>query len=627
MAKVTRKRLARGSKLTADHVQGVLGSTATQLNAAAVGVDQYEKQYGTFRVNLHIPYIASDYRTTYTDTEPDPDVVYDVAIPFGIPFTLPPFQDRFETVADAGSVKAPAIDEDTDFYVLDEVSFSFDQRGEPAAIADHFSPSAAGNPSDALRISNGNSPKQGRMAFEDAHRLEVTVSILEKRQHYFHSDSLLPDREVFSAVIPSVAFTGNRVLRFNPFIISDVAKTFSPYKTYIFTIFCPALIDAEGTDSSGDAAALKRTLALVSIQASMKFKHKLVARDNYVASSSETQNIPSYSGNTAHKGLKKTRTAASQAVSITSPSSNAVISADDATSGVSKSLANIDDAFREKLKGGYAPHGELHVAEELTEDACYEVISVPLFQNRRGGGIISDQAETDQHFHATHAQSLISDRRLIPILHPMTIHHVILAWNWSAWTPATVGGLGNNASIINQSATYKADFGVAMLAGPRADDWKYENIANITLLGPNTSGPSTWDGYLIDRIKIHPDTPSPTGKTGITSSENAWDWELHQMRLLATGDAKPGYFTQGWPIFVGETWLAPDTSPTKGSSTREAMSDGAGAFTAGNEQYLEVKGILSDAGGLKSADAATDDSVLVGYQGCMVYIIGKKHLL
>ena len=99
------------------------------------------------------------------------------------------------------------------------------------------------------------------------------------------------------------------------------------------------------------------------------------------------------------------------------------------------------------------------------------------------------------------------------------------------------------------------------------------------------------------------------------------------MRLLATSDARPGYYAQGWPIFVGETWFAPDGSPRKGSSLREDMSDGSGAATTGCEQYIEVRGVLSDANGLKSSDAATDDSVLVGYQGCMVYIIGKKHLL
>ena len=621
---VDRKRLARGTKLAPDHVATPLSTVAASLNAATVGVGSYEKPYSAFRVNLHIPYIASDYRTPHTDTVPDPAVTRDIAIPYGIPFTLPPLQEDLVIDADAGSVKAPSTDEDTLFYILDEVSFSFDQRGEPAAIADHFYDENA-TPSEGSRDDSGTSAYRGLHDYATATDLEITISILEKSQHYFDSGNILPDREVFTATIAADGLAG-RVLRFNPFIVTDLNKTLSPYKTYVFTIYCPALLDPDGVDAAGAAATLHRTLALVSVQASMKFRSKMVDRDKYVTTTSEIQNIPQKTGSTANDGAKQTRTAKSLTVSISAPSANDVIAAD-TSSGVSTNMEAIDAAFREKLKGGYHTFGEPHATEELKEDAGYEVIAVPLWQNGRGGGISVDQVTLEPHYDATDAAARISDRRIIPIFSPISIHHVILAWNWSNWIQVTHGSLGEATSVINQSATFKAEVGVGLLTGIRGDTFAYEDVASTTLLGPNTSGPSTWDQGLIDRIKVHPDTASPTGKTGISASDEAWDWELHQMILKGDAD-RPGYYSQGWPIWAGETVRHCDTSPISGSWYRRQMDvDNAYALTYGQEQFLEVRGIISDANGLDAGGQGTDNGVIVGYQGCWVYIIGKKHLL
>ena len=621
---VDRSRLARGTKLVPGQITTPLSTIGNAMNTSGVAVDTYAAPLSTFRVNLHIPYIASDYRSEYIDTVPEPDVTHEVAIPYGVPFTLPPLQEFFDTDVDSGSVTAPEIDEDTPFYTLEEVSFSFDQRGEPGAIADHFYDENA-TPGEGSRDLNGNSINKGKVEYEKAAGLEVTISILEKSQHVFDSGNILPDREVFTATITADGLTG-RVLRFNPFIVTDLNKTLSPYKTYIFTVFCPALLDPEGEDAAGAAATLRRTLALVSVQASMKISTKMVDRDKYVASTSEIQNIPKYTGNTVHDGAKQTRTSAGIGVAISSPAVNTVIHADQDGTGVNRNMNEIDKVYREKLKGGYRVFGEPHGSEELKEDAGYEVIAVPLWQNGRGGGVSVDQVELEPHYGAAGVGRL-SDRRIIPIFSPITIHHVILAWNWSAWKQAAASGLGNNATVINSSATLKVEAGVAIMTGIGGDQFAYEDVANVTLLGPNTAGPSTWDQNLIDRIKVHPDTPSPTGKTGITAADEAWDWELHQM--IIEGDAdRPGYSNQGWPIWAGETVKHSDPNPIRGSAERRIMdNDDLRALTFGMEQFIEVRGIISDSVGLKSTEAGTDDGIIVGYQGCWVYIIGKKHLL
>ena len=99
--------------------------------------------------------------------------------------------------------------------------------------------------------------------------------------------------------------------------------------------------------------------------------------------------------------------------------------------------------------------------------------------------------------------------------------------------------------------------------------------------------------------------------------------------MIIEGDAdRPGYSNQGWPIWAGETVKHSDPSPIRGSAERRIMdNDDLRALTFGMEQFIEVRGIISDSVGLKSTEAGTDDGIIVGYQGCWVYIIGKKHLL
>ena len=136
MSSITRKKLARGTKLYPEQVAGPLSSAATALSGN-IAPEQMQEPKSTFRVNLHVPYVDSTFWGINSAYE---DVCY------SIPFTLPPFQQ--DTDITAGTVRSipntyqysPAAPR---FY-LDEISFGFDQRDEACVIADRLFDYTAG---------------------------------------------------------------------------------------------------------------------------------------------------------------------------------------------------------------------------------------------------------------------------------------------------------------------------------------------------------------------------------------------------------------------------------------------------------------------------------------------------
>tara|TARA_Y100000593_G_scaffold89395_1_gene173547 strand:- start:1805 stop:2140 length:336 start_codon:yes stop_codon:yes gene_type:complete len=103
------------------------------------------------------------------------------------------------------------------------------------------------------------------------------------------------------------------------------------------------------------------------------------------------------------------------------------------------------------------------------------------------------------------------------------------------------------------------------------------------------------------------------------SQRNAWDWELHQVPIVTDGvTTGAGYFMQGKPFFASRTW-------TLNQQRNNVMSTGSPAapIKEGQEQFLEVRMKISDTAGLNNLATG---SVISGYGGHFVYIIGKKHL-
>tara|TARA_R100000700_G_scaffold41069_3_gene59493 strand:- start:901 stop:2691 length:1791 start_codon:yes stop_codon:yes gene_type:complete len=594
MGKVTRKRLARGTKLTADHIQTPLASIAAELNSGTIEQEQLEANDGTFRVNLHIPYLASDFPFS-EDNVVAGHLMQEFAA-YCIPFTFPPTQEMWSATT-AGYVLA----ENQPHFVLEEISFSFDQRGEPCAIKDQLKDDLT---LEAIDVS-------GNMDFDLVDSYELAIGMVEKPQGYFGESSFAFQKQIFNAPLSFQLFQAD-TRRFNPLVVTGINAAISPFKTYAFTIRAP------GLGHTGSKPANRKSQALVSVQISMKIRATLMERDVY-ASDNALQNWPTKDSHL----VKRSRAAVGQSLSITSPAAGDAILADTGTASkaVSIAMGTVDDEYRHKLGGGIDKNCEAFSLQQLLHDASYEIISVPLMNNRRYGGIISRYVGTGtKEPYCPGVAGPIWDRRVVPIHYPMAIHHVVLAWNWNRFY--AVGSTPKAATNVPSSNTFTVDVGVGMGEGLRSDGHNYQQISSLQIVNPaNPHQPSTgWSGKMFDRCSANAQEHVSGGvnyqsngavrPAASTTGNFNWEWELHSVPLVGSGGS--GYYAQGKPIFVGKSW-----SPTQARTN----INGTFPYTGGRENFLEVRIKISD-----SAGFPVNDDVISGYQGHWVYIIGKKFL-
>jgi hypothetical protein len=598
MSSITRKKLARGTKLYPEQVATPLASAATALSGN-ISPDQLESPKSTFRVNLNVPCVDSSFWSLYRSS-------WGTGGCFSIPFCIPPFQQDFDITA--GTIRAtpntfeysPAAPR---FY-LTELSFGFDQRDEACVIADRlFNFNAAGPTSGAF---------DGQMNFADITRLNLRLAIYEHKMCYWDknedpanaSKSIEENvgEELWGVSVPNVAYAG-KDHRVNPLLVDDLDIELSPHTSYVFAIYAPDLAGPTGNDQPH--------YALSGIQISLKIKTDLVARDT--VASDTVQNMP-----TRHNGAPTNQT-----VSIATPAAGSVITADQA-GGLSQNLAVIDDVFRDKLDGGYTKNAETVPNQNIQLDSGYEVIAVPLFQSKRYQTLTHTNLASEAYFDATAAvgAQFLADRRIVPIESPFVLHHVLLAWNWQKSTaPAQ---LAAQSQMIPETDGFTVDVGVAIATGIESDNYTYQQVAQTTMVAPDwipaANKGGSWFTRCIDRIRAQTlETRLAQPESTSAGNPRWWDWELHQVPLSGTGGA--GYFAQGKPIFIGKGW-----SPTWARTNMAAT--GAPAVTLGAEQFIEVRMRLRDtAQTMQTGPSAGTLTLYSGYQGHWVYLIGKKAIL
>tara|TARA_R100001594_G_scaffold45645_1_gene78526 strand:- start:522 stop:2735 length:2214 start_codon:yes stop_codon:yes gene_type:complete len=574
--------------------------------------------------------------------------------PFYIPFCLPPLQENIEGAASA------LAKEGTPFPVLDEVSFSLDQSDEPSMILGQWYGRDRYKYSPARRWRPN--PYAGKKTYNRTDAYDFTLSIYEKEQ-FFRSTSL-PETDPFSvggeAVsinIPSSAFIA-RTTRFNPIDVGGINRQFDPLKTYCMAIFAPNLHDV----SIGREHCVANN-----IWVSLKFKMALTERDSGSSDrSSDVQNIP------LHYGERQPATP-----TITAPAAATSVIADGTSAGISNNLQLIDQQFSDKLRGGYGEFSQAYPSQNIKDDAAYEVMAVPL-----GAGFATNRMSArDEYllapytqgsaFNAASTPSLGNnpyiDRRIVPIDGDMTIHHIVVALNWSSDkiqtaydpsatddipTPPTPTGGEVNYRCATMPVGVKYSVGVGMVAGPRADTFGYQQIgySEFEFAGP-TASLATLPNGVIDAISMS--LPACSGGAGGALPMPA-EWILlsvpirNQAALAYPAPAEngTGYWgfettpavwlagQQGKPYYVGEgntyTHERADVGTAAGGAAETPLSTHAGE---GCEQFLEVRLAVdpqSDVygGGAPALFAANyqEGDIFLGYGGCWVYIIGKKHL-
>ena len=610
MAKITREKLARGAKLLVSHIFTPLEAAQAQFTntgASGFNADQLEAGYAPFRVNLSVPHLSAYTNPVYSADNKHPM--------HAIPFMLPPLQGDLDFVdyshATAGANtpvgNVPNTSSTTPPVILDEVSVSFDTRCEPAAITSNWYEGDA---------QQGNSGNQGKLSYERINAYNLKLAIVEKKTTWAGTTapSTIPSKIIWSGdIVASIELASPYIRTGNPYVVTDIRRAIDPYKSYTFAIIA---------DELDEAASF---IEIVSLEISMKFLSPLRLRD----SGATVQNIPTRHLGERNKNNTYSVTGAGQhstdarTLMGAKPTPGATIEANTA-SGVQTFMAVLDEFFRSKLRGGYNMHSEVPNLESVRESAAYTVLAVPMFNNTPYGGIsLPTPAGAPVLFpYITGVGGSFIDRRYIPIVAPMTIHHVLFTWSWMPFLVPAGGGATRLVREVPEGAgageALRLEIGVGMGTGARADMFGYEQIARATLNSPPSA---TWAGTAVDLISFEGLTNFPHSG-GV---EYTHDLEIHSMDIEGSGQpGLNGMTAQGHPVFVGRSLAGVGGLLARQRENMQAT--GTDAKTLGAEQWLEVRAKVSD----PSGDWGTNwkaDQMIVGTGGFWVYIIGKTHLV
>jgi len=696
MSKIKRKKAARGTRLAPQQVwSDGLTNIATNLNSANVAgtegmiVPQYEKQNGTFRLNFMIPYIGSEWTRNNG-----------VEKPYVIPFMLPPLQE-FWDVEGKSSDATPSV-------MLTEFSFGFDQRDEGGLITDQFAnnwgqltanlvgatSNLAGDAwgSFTQNLNHGKIYTQDELLIRGADGTNtMAFHVLQKNADYY-GGNLVSNKETMQEIykLPlNIASFISAGYKTNPYSETNLSINIDPYKTYMLGI-TPFVLHS-------DAATLYANLAMVNINVSLKFKHVLVTRDSNIVAAHHPCNMPGQ-GNLKNQDN----------VTLTVPAAGSPIEAETGD-GLQTSTTTLDKTFREKLQGGLNALSDRGTVEHLCQDAGYEVIAIPMWNNQWGNELTVKQVVADVtpayavgqdeptnnlpgaltggpslrlHSTITDMGGDISDRAIIPISFPMTVHHVIVAHN--NFTSA----IDNRSSNLSQYRYYhspipanevitgttnttttivKHNIGVAVGTGCRGTFYGYRQIAHYE--GTLTDG--VVDEIRMDhlctssRANAAGDIVRPDALNGFSSVNAVPEWRLNYLPLVNQGNAvAPGLYDdtvppvkatvgtyqnmQDTPMFIGNSFLVPNqasaaTAPAltayKGSSIR-TDDESSATEQISADQWIEVRWNVGPSvpagadlwtgfnttGESNPANTSGDFSKIIsGYGGSWIYIIGKKH--
>ena len=545
MAALTRLNLSRGLKLAKEYVYDVFDSVRNFLNDHTSTKDNYQQPRGRFWIMLNVP--NADWQAFFSASAPD------AAKPgIGIPFTLPPWQQYFD-ITGHPSPDSPTVR-------LDQLQVSFDQRGEPAAITAKYT---------APSISVGD------LNYVAAKDFSIKVSVYEKTMTYYGGE-YLPEREVVSFTIPDTVLL-DPFYRQNPFLVTDINKDLNPYKSYLVLVQWNKL-----------STATYLHLTLPSLTIGLGCSSDIVAR-TVAGVETDVQNMP----------LNNLGGKNSVNIAISSPAVGDLISSDNAD-GVQTNAETIDTLLREKLEGGYTQDSNRPVKESIGDDACYEVIAVPMWQNPTQANVASAEfGYTLPYAGNTPFVGPCCDQRIISLDYPVLVHHAFAVLNYI--NPRA------GADQEPTSATYYADVGVAIGSGWRGDNITWQQVAYQSWTV------NTKIGKVIDSIKLSKDN---------VATDGSYDLEIMPIPLVSAGVDGSGYSLQGKPFFMGRATSRLQSRTNVGN----IASPPASPLTRGAEAHIGVRWSFGDTAGLSHSTRPLLDpgNTYAGIGGNWVFLICEK---
>lgn len=554
MAKITRKRMARGLKLTQQHVFDPLHDAGDALSGQ-VTYDQMADGYGTFRVTWNIPILGG----TFLAAAGGPKELM-------LPVMFPPMQEYFDEVNRHVTTATPEI-------LIEECTVGWDQRDESCAVRDAI---------------DANEGKMNATAAALA-AYNLRMRLLRKRPTMLweddtNSERLMAQQEVWRAVIDPASSQSDSYRSGNPVVITGINHAVDRYAVYYL-----AVGDArQSTDMD--------TYAYVSLTISLKCKTRLTLRDGVFGVSAMPRNAP--------EGRMQRGAAV---VTTTRPVKDTDIEAD-TVDGVQTNLGIIDTAVHGRLWGGFDEKAWKSPEEHILHDAAYEVIMVPMF----GGMPTHITAATVDRLPYVDVlgqgnRDRTCDRRCIPLVHPLVIHHVYAFFSSLAPSATTIAAL---------SANLKHCVGVGLGAGLRGDLVTYQEVAYLEI--------DPFSAFSVGALAIDLSATLTSPHTGgLTNGIIAFEVPLVYPDTGADGN---GYRPQGRPVYAGREVGIENSRSQIPAQLGVAL---AAPETAGQEQWIEVRWSFGDAiRGLNlGAPPAYDaEDVFAGYGGFWVQLVCKKHL-
>ena len=605
MAKISRRDLARGTKLTAQHWSDATQGIASALNGVTIEPENLELNNGSFSLTFNwprLPAYAFQFQPTYPGADPNQLVV---------PFVLPPTQDLWNE---------GKIGDETPMPVLRSISVSLDTGMGPNGVTDTWDTDGGLNDSVYLNAS--------------ADIYDIDLTIRTKDQAYVYgltSDPIYHSAKkfIFEQSISGLLFAGD-VQQFNPVFIDGIDEVIDPFKTYLMGINFPKIWAGKLVDE------VQKRFSVSSLTIKLNFEGPILRRDAYDPEENPIQNVPVF----ADGGQ------AGMSVSIDTPTADSLITARTGVAGngrLQQNAETLDAVVLGGLPAGRDPRGVTGPEEPISHDTGYTVIAVPMF-----GGWNDIRSEDinrvglpygDQNNPAPNVwNGSLQDRRLIPISQSFVVHQVIAVHNYASpkiifpsYYPSYNGlarpyvlPAGPNIwqwGTLPTSPTFTSEIGVGICTGLRADAKQYEQVAFVSYT------PDTKALYEFDRCKPGVEAPFFGGDQTLT---NNYELALMQVPLVSNvlgGRGTRGYADQGFPYYVGKSGLA--TRARRSVGVVGAPGTTRTPNTAGGELFLEVRWKMSDVNGLNSG--ATGDpnpagTTYVGMGGHWIYIIGKMEV-
>lgn len=588
MPKFEEKPLPRGIKLYSEDVTQTQVDVAAALSSKGIDGD-----------NLKTPFIP--WRLTFAPTVLRPETFVDkeAALPFL--FTLIPPQELF----DAGGQQAynQAV------LSLDEISFSFDTRQEPAAVEYNI---------DRLH--------GWLQAYAD-----IEIVLIEKQQWHFNPQmqTHLPERVLFSRTFRNgIEFASMEF----PTGQANLQIQLSPYKTYALQVSCPYL--RQLWNEGGFDACLPSPV--------FSLKGKWTRLPNTEITVGPQNDNPEL-GN----GPNRATSDQNDTVNITVPAGASNIDA----AVLNTNLTALDNKLFEGIQGGYGPNSEMGRYGHTLETMGYDIIAVPLFNSSNIGGFraasLGDYENINRGpYFTVAAPNFVYDRFILPVAFPMEVHHVYCSWSLISplWEEVGPPPQTHIPGDLPATTSTRWQVGVSMGSGIKSDWARMQQIAALEY-SVDPTHPTYYQTHLIDRYRVKEwgNVMSLGGP-----ADPKWDVALLSVPLMTWDGATKGkgYYEQGVPIFVGRgnSWTAgvDITAPFPSIDlTRRSYSPpydaannpvyeaafNAGVETRGGENFIEVAARIYDPNGLQNVvteGGSGANAMLTGHGGLWVYLVVKR---